>query len=168
MLFKVSHSLGDGVPLIRVLRELLCENPNELEPLWTTPVIPECTTLQKVNQCVLNILQWIGLAIITPHVLVCEALKQPDRNCLRPKRFTGVKVISWVHESDIDVPLFETLKEARRKYPGTRYNEVVAAVVSRGIKSYFEAKSIEFPKHVNISIPEQVVRPGKLYIKALL
>lgn len=167
----MSHSLGDGVPLIRVVREVLCENLNELEPIWMTEESKdEKSHLQKVMASLLGLLKFIGLAVLTPHMLVMEATKSPASNILRPPKFTGEKVISWVHESDSDVPLFQTLRETRRKFTGTRYNEVVAAVVARGLKSYFEAKAIaadELPKQINISIPEQVEHPGMNEARAL-
>lgn len=149
--------------LIRFMREMLCENTNELEPLWSTPEPEEKTKVHQILSVTSQIFQSTGLVLLAPYALASLVLKEPDRNPLRPEKLTGIKVISWVHESDIDVPMYDTLKEIRRKYSGTRYNEVVAAIVSRGLKSYFDAKTLTLPKYVTIAIPEQIERPGKIY-----
>lgn len=157
----MTHSLGDGVALARIFLELVRDDPRPMEisfyePTWKRKIIDKLKYLSIV-------------ALLGPYKFAeIWFLKPDDKNFLHPKRLTGEKVLHWINEADIKAPLLQILKTFRRKLPNLKYNDVVAALISRAIESYFELKNETPPDHLTMILPGRVVGEGNAYFSLSL
>jgi len=169
ILFRVSHSLGDGVALLRIFLEIVSDSPKTTDTMWTgsSEAKPyENMSIVRMAMCltvvyVKKILGWVEhiavLGFMTPYKLAdIGFLKVKDKNSLHPKKLNGEKMVYWIHESDMKLPLLQIMKEIRRKFPETRFNDILATLLSRGLESYYKYKAEKPPSQMTVITPERL------------
>lgn len=96
--FRIHHAYGDGVALVRMLIERLCD--------CETGAVSYMAAASGADEQS----KWRGMltaALHAPFVLAEQVLARPDRNPLHGQRVSGVRAVAWG-----DVAPLEAVKEA--------------------------------------------------------
>lgn len=135
--FRMSHSIADGVALSRFLINQL--------PDQTTPQMEP----QKFSSTGRALLLAKAL-LITPSFLIKLLLSFADQNILHGPKISGVKKVVW-HEG-FELKLIKEIKTVT----GTTVNDVLMSCLSRAIRRYFQRKGVDSPPDFAASIPVDV------------
>lgn len=154
ILFRAFHGVGDGMALTRLKTELWAD----------VPVKPPKPATKTFWDHVNDLVEFLLVAIVTPHKIALDLFLRPiDDNFIHPEKLTGDKIIDWLHERDVQVPMLETVKIIRRKFPGVRFNDVMATIISRALRTFFVHKSQTLPDHLTIYMADRIDSPfGKI------
>lgn len=135
--FRMSHSVADGVALSRFLIKQL----------------PDQTTPQKEPQKFSTTGRALLLAkalLIAPSFMIKVLLSNADRNILHGPKISGTKKVVW-HEG----PELKLIKEIKN-ITGTTVNDVLMSCLSHAIRRYFQRKGVDSPPDFTASIPVDV------------
>lgn len=156
----MSHIMGDGVALMRFVLEVMADNPRPHAAEWDFWKA-EKTSKFNIKMFLLLIKLGTILFFVFPYYALCDIFRTSDQNFLHPKQLNGEKIMYWIHETDVDIPLLDTLKQIRRKYPGTRFNDVLLMLATKGIAKVFAARDQSAP-NVQCVLAERIVSEGEI------
>lgn len=134
--FRMSHSVADGVSLARFLINQL----------------PDQKTPQKEPQkfSVSHRALLTKALLIAPNFLINLLLSFADQNILHGPKISGTKKVVW-HEG-FELKLIKEIKTVS----GTTVNDVLMSCLSRAIRRYFQRKGVDSPPDFTASIPVDV------------
>ena len=141
MVFRVHHSIGDGVSLVKVLVRQLMD---------TTPEDPSIRRFTSKNQF------WrAAKAILTgPSILMERLYKPSDSSILHGPALSGDKLVAW--SKGIDLNFVKKMKNAA----GMTVNDVLMAALAGGFRDYFKAHASHVPQGIMCSVPVDIRKPG--------
>lgn len=130
IIFRIHHSVGDGVSLIDFLCKTLADG-NEDSPVNMFCLPDSCRINYKSPK---NMISMIGKLLEIPVCLVDGILREPDDNPIHGPKLSGKKIFKWT-ESDED--LLAKVKEIKENVEGMRFSDVLAAALSKGLHHFF-------------------------------
>ena len=137
IVFRMSHSMADGVSLVRFLVNKL--------PDQATPE----KELQKFSATGRSLL--LAKALLnTPRYLLKLLLQFADQSILHGPDISGVKKVTW-HE-EVKLQLIKQIKTAT----GTTVNDVLTSCLSLALRRYFQRKGVANPDDFTASVPVDV------------
>lgn len=130
IIFRIHHSVGDGVALIELLCQTLSDE-NENEP--TLFCMPETYRIRN-NIYPSDLMNMIRKMWEIPLCFVDGILRKPDDSYLHGPTLIGKKIYSWM---ELDEDFLRMIKEI--KDSGTQFNfsDVLATALSCGLKNSF-------------------------------
>ncbi|KAG5670581.1 hypothetical protein PVAND_000833 [Polypedilum vanderplanki] len=154
VIFRIHHSVGDGVALLRLFLETLADNEDikiENNPLLTD-------MKDSLYLKFLRLISFIYTIIKTPSVLCSQIRKEIDYNQIHPTILTGKKKINWIYESELGSTssLLTVVKALKRKFPGSRFSNILLAALSKSLRDFFEQKNYKIPKEMTVVIPARL------------
>ncbi|XP_070507604.1 O-acyltransferase WSD-like [Chironomus tepperi] len=158
VIFRVHHSVGDGVALLRLFLEALADK--EDVNIEGNPVLMQ--TDNSFSMKFMRFLSNVVTIIKTPSVLCTQMQKQIDINRIHPSKLSGNKKINWIYESNNNnndedsTPLLTVVKLLKRKFPGSRFSNILLAALSKSLKDYFMFKKMDVPKDMTVVIPARI------------
>lgn len=136
--FRVTHSLADGVALTKFLiNQLPDKSTPQKEPVKFTASTSKALLLAKAG-------------LILPRFFIKLFLSFADRSILHGPRISGAKKLAW-HEG-FELELVKQIKTAT----GTTVNDVLMSCLSRAIRRYFQRKGVENPPDFTASVPVDI------------
>ena len=142
VLFKMHHTVADGISLVRFLTQKLTD---------TTNIPPLTSQSKKINESPTSRrLLLAKAALITPRYLFKLMLSFADRSILHGPNLSGVKKVAW-HEA-FELKLIKDIKTAT----GTTVNDVLMSCLSLALRRYFQRKGVENPVDLAASVPVDV------------
>lgn len=136
--FRMSHSLADGVALTKFLvNQLPDKSTPQKEPVKFTASTSKALLLAKA-------------ALIIPRFFIKLFLSFADRSILHGPKISGAKKVAW-HEG-FEFELVKQIKTAT----GTTVNDVLMSCLSRAIRRYFQRKGVENPPDFTASVPVDI------------
>ncbi|XP_055531055.1 uncharacterized protein LOC129721946 [Wyeomyia smithii] len=185
IIFRVHHSLGDGVALLRLLLESIVDK--EVPSRWkrlssfkvmnieyilnehTLQSMPKKSVISKLLQKVpspqelyewkrknLRLLWTIFTAPAFFHEVSHRAV---DDNCIHTSELLNQKVVSWIHEEETsDTHWIEVIKRTKQMVPGARFSDAFLTALSSSLQRYFERSSKQMPKNITVVLPIRIER----------
>ena len=142
VLFKMNHTVADGISLVRFLTQKLTD---------TTNIPPLTSQSKKFNESPTSRrLLLAKAALITPRYLFQLMLSFADRSILHGPNLSGVKKVAW-HEA-FELKLIKDIKTAT----GTTVNDVLMSCLSLALRRYFQRKGVENPDDFTASVAVNV------------
>lgn len=141
VIFRMSHSIADGIALTRFV---VCKLPDQ--------TIPE-KKLQKFSSVGRSLLLAKALFIL-PLYLLKLLFTFADRSLLHGPDLSGVKKVAW-HEA-FDLQMIKKIKTAT----GTTVNDVLMSCLSLALRRYFQKKGVANPADFTASVPVDVRSPA--------
>ncbi|XP_015771540.1 PREDICTED: putative diacyglycerol O-acyltransferase MT1468 [Acropora digitifera] len=142
VLFKMNHTVADGISLVRFLTQKLTD---------TTNIPPLTSQSKKFNESpTRRRLLLAKAALITPRYLFQLMLSFADRSILHGPNLSGVKKVAW-HEA-FELKLIKDIKTAT----GTTVNDVLMSCLSLALRRYFQRKGVENPDDFTASVAVNV------------
>ena len=136
--FRMSHSLADGVALTKFLvNQLPDKSTPQKEPVKFTASKSKAHLLAKA-------------AFILPCFFIKLLLSFADRSILHGPKISGAKKVAW-HEG-FELELVKQIKTAT----GTTVNDVLMSCLSRAIRRYFQKRGVENPPDFTASVPVDI------------
>lgn len=178
VLFRIHHSLGDGVALLKLLLNTIgCDKPRPRE----YSRCDKCETFFKalsyfmdlftfknsfefLYHGILYVINLIVMMVMIPQSLLNQVLRPPDSNILHGSPLTGNKIVTWVCE-DKKSRILRKIKNLKKRIPGTTFSELILTSLSASCNNYFSNVSkyrlCHIIKNSNIyveNLPEQNTR----------
>lgn len=177
VIFRVHHSVGDGIALLRLLLESLADK-EEINVTGEDSISSRRveSLKERIVRYTVNLVTFFKM----PSVLFLMATKEIDVNKLHPQRLTGNKVgfhvdiahvtrlllfafqqqqkVNWLYESDSgNYPtLMSLVKLLKRQFDSGRFSNILLAALSKSLKDFFERKHYEIPKDMTVVIPARL------------
>lgn len=178
-MFRVHHSLGDGVALLRLLLETIADRDSPSINLWrkcsnariedidfskfVMPVAIKKSIWEKLPtyngmlQIIMTIGSMLKLTFLAPAVCFDQTvLRAVDENPIHGPKMCGEKVVSWLNESDTDVDLLSTIKMVKRRIPGARFSDIFLTALSSSLYNYFSKHSEHSPTDITVVLPARI------------
>ncbi|XP_022784393.1 uncharacterized protein LOC111324979 [Stylophora pistillata] len=138
LVFKMSHSVADGVSLTRfIINQLPDQSKDEKETKKFTSSTSQVPLMAKA-------------ILRTGYSLLRLILAIPDRSILHGPKISGVKKVAWNEE--FEFKLIKQIKTAT----GTTVNDVLMSCLSHAIRRYFQKKGVANPPDFKAAIPVDV------------
>ena len=137
LVFRIHHSLADGISLIQFLIHQLSDK----------------LTLQGSPQSYSSTDRFLLLAkaaLIAPRYLLKLQFKSTDSNLLHGPDLKGEKKVAW--SDPIDLKLIKEIKAAS----GTTVNDVLMSCLSLAVRRYLQRKGVEDPSDITAAVPVDV------------
>lgn len=136
--FRMSHSVADGVSLTRFLmNQLPDQSKNEKETKKFTSSTSQVPLMAKA-------------ILRMAYSMLRLVFGFPDQSILHGPKLSGIKKVTWNEE--FDFKLIKQIKAAT----GTTVNDVLMSCLSRAIRRCFQRKGVENPPDFKASIPVDV------------
>lgn len=185
IIFRVHHSLGDGVALLRLLLEGIVDK--ELPSRWkrlsnfkmmniehifmekSLNSIPEKSLAMKLIEkfpTPREIYEWkrkhlrLIWTIFTAPAFFHEVVQRKvDENCIHASELSNQKVVSWIHEEETSGTRWvEIIKRTKQQVPGARFSDAFLTALSSSLQKYFNQKSEEIPSNITVVLPTRIER----------
>lgn len=154
LLFRIHHSLGDGVVLMKLLLKTIAdedldvraEKKRSVTTVSVMKYIKEKFSLKKIHaisltrglrKCFYNIMTKIMLLMMAPASLISQVLRPPDNNTLHGPALSGNKVCAWVSEGLTEESLLVKIKRAKSRIPGVTFSDIFLMALSASYHNYF-------------------------------
>lgn len=135
--FRMSHSLADGVALTKFLvNQLPDQSTPQKEPVKFASTGKALLLAKAV--------------LIIPSFFIKLLLTFADRSILHGPKISGAKKVTW-HEG-FELELIKQIKTAT----GTTVNDVLMSCLSRAIRRYFQRRGVDNPPDFTASVPVDV------------
>jgi len=137
-IFRMTHSLADGVALTKFLiNQLPDKSTPQKEPVKFTASTSKALLLAKAG-------------LIIPRFFIKLFLSFADRSILHGPKISGAKKVAW-HEG-FEFELVKQIKTAT----GTTVNDVLMSCLSRAIRRYFQRKGVANPPDFTATVPVDI------------
>jgi diacylglycerol O-acyltransferase len=73
--------------------------------------------------------------------------------------FTCWQKINWLYESEASAtttPLLTVVRQLKKKFPGSRFSNILLAALSKSLRDFFEQKHYHIPKDMTVVIPARL------------
>ena len=141
MVFRVHHSIGDGVSLVKVLVHQLMNAAPE------NPRIKRFTSKNQIWRATKAILAG-------PSILMERVYKPSDSSILHGPDLSGDRLVAW--SNGIRLDFIKKMKNAA----GMTVNDVLMASLAGAFRDYFKAHASNIPQGILCSIPVDLRAPG--------
>ncbi|XP_029199396.2 wax ester synthase/diacylglycerol acyltransferase 8-like [Acropora millepora] len=142
LLLRISHTLGDGVSLIKLL----------------TYSLPDQVVPQKDIQNYSATRKTLHLAkamFIAPLYLLKWFLRPADQSILHGAEVSGLKKFTW--NESYDLQLIKDIKSAA----GSTVNDILMSCFTMALRKYFQRKGIDNPKDLTACLAVDIRAPTK-------
>lgn len=173
IIFRVHHSLGDGVALLRLLLEGIVDK--EINSRWKrissfkmlniehilrektlhsmpkksmlTKLMEKCPSPREIYEWKQKHLRLLWTIFTAPAFFHEVAKRRVDDNCIHASDLSNRKVVSWIHEEETSESRWiEVIKRTKQQVPGARFSDAFLTALSSSLQKYFEQKSDLVPK----------------------
>ena len=137
LVFRMHHSLADGIALIQFLIHQLADkltlqvSPQSYSSTFRFPLLAKA-------------------ALIAPRYLLKLQFRSTDSNLLHGPDLNGEKKVAW--SDPIDLQLIKEIKAAT----GTTVNDVLMSCLSLAVRRYLQRKGVEDPSDITAAVPVNV------------
>ncbi|XP_059053842.1 uncharacterized protein LOC131848104 [Achroia grisella] len=146
IIFRIHHSVGDGVALIEFLCESLADNTNsQTAKTFIMPKIRYDTPSDLINM--------IRKLCTIPLCIVDLILRKADKNALHGPSLVGMKIFKWTKS---DENILTMVKEIKDNVSQLNFSDIIVAALSGGLNSYFIKTMAPVPEDVAVIIPARV------------
>ncbi|XP_062559558.1 uncharacterized protein LOC134224249 [Armigeres subalbatus] len=185
IIFRVHHSLGDGVALLRLLLEGIVDK--EMPSRWKrissfkmmniehilhekslchipqksilTKLMQKCPSPREIYEWKQKHLRLLWTIFNAPAFFHEVAKRQIDDNCIHASYLSNRKVVSWIHEEESsDSRWIEVIKRTKQQVPGARFSDAFLTALSSSLQKYFERKSKRIPDNITVVLPTRIER----------
>lgn len=154
LLFRIHHSLGDGVVLMKLLLKTIADEDLDVKAvkkrsLTTESILKYITekfSFKKIHgipltiglrKCFHNTLTKIMLLIMAPASLMSQILRPPDTNTLHGPALSGNKVCAWLSDGLVEESLLVKIKRVKSRIPGMSFSDIFLTALSASYHNYF-------------------------------
>ncbi|XP_058830300.1 uncharacterized protein LOC131689316 [Topomyia yanbarensis] len=183
ILFRVHHSLGDGVALLRLLLEGIADK--EVPSRWkrlsnfkvmnieyilkegTTQSIPKESAVKKLFKKIpspkelyawkCKNFQLLKTIVTAPAFFHDISRRQVDDNCIHASKLVNQKVVSWIHEEETsNTRWVRVIKRIKHLVPGARFSDTFLTALSSSLQKYFVRKQGSIPNNITVVLPTRI------------
>lgn len=134
LMFRLHHSLADGVSLVNYLTKVLPDNKSHDVPL------KKFTGRDRI-------LMTLKGTLLSPLFLMKMLTVRADQTILHGKPLTGQKLVTW--SDPLDIRVVKKIKAATK----TTLNDVLVTCVTASVREYFIKRDLAPPQDLSVSIP---------------
>ncbi|OWR46105.1 hypothetical protein KGM_213575 [Danaus plexippus plexippus] len=145
LIFRVHHSLGDGVALIEFLCKTLADGKDESIMFCMPERCPG-----KSDKSPEYLLEMMSALYEMFSCFIDGILRYPDVSCLHGPTLIGRKVYKWI---ETDAKLFEMVMEIKAKYADVKFSDILATALSCGLRDYFLKEEVPVPINAAVILP---------------
>ncbi|XP_029731822.2 uncharacterized protein LOC109426047 [Aedes albopictus] len=185
IIFRVHHSLGDGVALLRLLLEGIVDK--EMPSRWKrissfkimniehilnekslgsmprqnmlTKFWERCPSPRAIYEWKQKHLRLLWTIFTAPAFFHEVAKRRVDDNCIHASDLSNRKVVSWIHEEETsDSRWIQIIKRTKQQVPGARFSDAFLTALSSSLQKYFALKSDFVPSNITVVLPTRVER----------
>ncbi|KAM3966151.1 uncharacterized protein ACR2FA_012452 [Aphomia sociella] len=144
IIFRIHHSVGDGVALI----EFLCESLADKTDCQTVNnfVMPEIRNYDTPS----DLVNMIRKLCEIPLCVVDLITRKPDNNMIHGPSLLGMKTFKWTKS---DVNILTMVKEIKDNVDQVKFSDVLVTALSGGLNKYFTKTMAPIPEDVAVIIP---------------
>lgn len=186
ILFRVHHSLGDGVSLLRLLLEGIADKdvPSRWKSLSTfklmnidyilneqsthsatqkqhfiARILQKIPSARDIHSWKRKHLQHLWTIFTAPAFFHEVAARAVDVNCIHSSEQTNQKVVSWIHEEEFSGTRWvDIIKRTKQQVPGARFSDAFLTALSSSLQKYFTRKSDHMPNDITVVLPTRISR----------
>lgn len=185
IIFRVHHSLGDGVALLRLLLEGIVDK--EMPSRWKrisnikimniehilkekslasvpsknifSKFIEKCPSPRAIYEWKQKHLRLLWTIFTAPAFFHEVAKRRVDDNCIHASDLSNRKVVSWIHEEETSSSRWiEIIKRTKQQVPGARFSDAFLTALSSSLQKYLASKSDFVPSNITVVLPTRVER----------
>ncbi|XP_039441538.1 uncharacterized protein LOC120422219 [Culex pipiens pallens] len=185
VIFRVHHSLGDGVALLRLLLESIVDK--EVPSRWkrlsnfkamnleyriqqnANRFLQQRSLIEKLYQRIPTArqiytwkrqqLQLLWTIFTAPAFFHDVSARAVDHNCIHASELSNQKVVSWIHEEEhSDTHWVEVIKRTKQQLPGARFSDAFLTALSSSLQKYLSRKTDQVPEDITVVLPTRVER----------
>ncbi|XP_038223546.1 uncharacterized protein LOC119840845 [Zerene cesonia] len=146
IIFRIHHSVGDGIALIEFLCEILADDTSQTVQLFKAPEV--CNLFdQNMVKDIAELTKTISEMILCA---VEGVIRKPDINSLHGPTLEGKKIFKWIDSND---NLLQMIKHIKEKQDDLNFSDILATALSNGLRKYFSQTMLYIPEHVAVIIP---------------
>jgi diacylglycerol O-acyltransferase len=142
--FRVHHSIGDGISLVKAFVSCLVDDP------------PAQQTSQRFGAKGSIVLKIAKSVLEGPGIVLQRLLQPADASILHGPELSGTKIVAWTKQ--IDLELIKRIKNAT----GTTVNDVLLSCLARAYGQYMREHASSPPTDLCSLIPIDIRRSHKL------
>ncbi|XP_041987277.1 uncharacterized protein LOC121739031 [Aricia agestis] len=150
IIFRIHHSVGDGVALVQFLCQVLADEKKN-EP--TLLCMPETYKLRSVMS-VTDMLEMLLKLCEIPICFIDGILRDPDISSLHGQKLLGKKVYKWIETQE---NLFDMIKEIKVAGKSFNFSDILVTALSHGLKRFFLKEEMDsiipIPDNVAVILP---------------
>lgn len=185
IIFRVHHSLGDGVALLRLLLEsivdkevpsrwkrlsnfkamnleyIIQENANRYlqQQSLLSKLYQRIPTARQIYAWKRQQLQLLWTIFTAPAFFHEVSARAVDSNCIHASELSNQKVVSWIHEEEYsDTHWVDVIKRTKQQLPGARFSDAFLTALSSSLQKYFNRKAESSPTDITVVLPTRVER----------
>lgn len=132
IIFRIHHSVGDGVALIDFLCKSFADEDEGSKV--NTFCLPDSCRVN--NNSPRSLISMIRVLCEIPICLLDGILREPDINSLHGPNLSGKKIFKWT-DTNLDESLLTKVKAIKDSFEGLRFSDVLAAALANGLHSFF-------------------------------
>lgn len=150
VLFRIHHSLGDGVALLKLLLNTIgCDKPKPREYsrcdkcetffkalAYFMDLFTFKNTFEILSYGIIYVINSVVMLMKIPQSLLNQVLRPPDSNILHDSPLSGKKIITWICE-DKKSNILQKIKYLKKRIPGTTFSELILTSLSASYNNYF-------------------------------
>lgn len=137
MVFRVHHSIADGIALTRVFMTKVVDVPPEQH--------------RPARFGARN--KWLRAikAVFTGPAILMQRLAMPmDRNALHGPKLSGDKLVAW--SDQLDLTMIKRMKEAA----GCTVNDIIMSCLAGAFRDYLNRNASQVPNHIQAYVPVDI------------
>lgn len=183
VIFRVHHSLGDGVALLRLLLESIVDK--EVPSRWkrlsnfkamnleyriqqnASRFLEQRSLIEKLYQRIPTArqiytwkrqqLQLLWTIFTAPAFFHDVSARAVDHNSIHASELSNQKVVSWIHEEEhSDTHWVEIIKRTKQQLPGARFSDAFLTALSSSLQKYLSQKTDQVPEDITVVLPTRV------------
>ncbi|KAJ2943678.1 hypothetical protein O0L34_g16791 [Tuta absoluta] len=146
IIFRVHHSVGDGVALIEFLCQTFAEKTDG--SLINMFSMPESCNHDSTSTS--NILVMMKTLLRMPLCFIDGIIRKPDYNALHGPRLLGKKYFKWTKS---DENLLAMIKDIKENVKQINFSDILLTALSRGLKDFLSERVVPIPDDVAVILP---------------
>ncbi|XP_031768711.2 uncharacterized protein LOC113521419 [Galleria mellonella] len=146
IIFRIHHSVGDGVALIDFLCESLADkSDSQAAKTFVMPKIEYNTPSDLINM--------IRKLCAIPLCIVDLMLRNADNNTLHGPTLLGIKRFKWTNSDENILTMIKGIKDNVNQLT---FSDILVAALSGGLNNYFKKTMAPVPEDVAVIIPARI------------
>ncbi|XP_020295287.1 uncharacterized protein LOC109860543 isoform X1 [Pseudomyrmex gracilis] len=176
VVFRVHHSLGDGIALLKMLSTVIADDDVIKEQ--STIMLRNSILIDKKNNFkekkilfsktkiisnlkqVYNKTKKMILILFSLKLLISQIVRSTGKSSLYSQPLTGEKLIFCLMENDANKSLLMKIKKIKQ-YTGTRFNDIVITAFAAGVVKYYSRIKEVIPDAMSVFIPIRMSMPDE-------
>ncbi|XP_061714942.1 uncharacterized protein LOC133523404 [Cydia pomonella] len=147
IVFRIHHSVGDGVALIEFLCKTLADDKNDCAFNMFSNAEKYNTRIRDSPK---NLIDMMEKLLEMPICFVDGIIRKPDDNSLHGPVLFGKKIFKW---TESDENLLTMVKEIKDSVDNMKFTDVLASALSSGLHKYFSKTMTHIPMDVAVVLP---------------